>query len=128
MPSVDTKSNLSASSLDDAISQIVVEPHDLASFIDFADLEASSNDELAEFESTSVPAFVKNNKRNQQACVSYRQKKQKCEDGRPCHRCINAHSKCTDDDTESVKRRRLDDPAEAIRRKRALLLGFIADH
>ncbi|EKX36628.1 hypothetical protein GUITHDRAFT_117173 [Guillardia theta CCMP2712] len=159
IPSVDPKSNLSASSLDDAISQIVVEPHDLASFIDFADLEPSSNDEHAEFESTSVPAceaeeegtaaalpllvattldpaitwfeayrFVKNNKHTKQACVSCRQKKQKCEDGRPCHRCINAHRKCTDDDTESLKRRRLDDPAEAIRRKRALLLGFVADH
>ena len=133
IPAVDPKSNLSASSLDDAISQIIVEPDDLASFIDFADLEPSSNDELAEYESTTVPAseaeeegtaaalpllvattldpaitlfeaygFVKKNKHTKQACISCRQKKQKCEDGRPCHRCINAHRKCMDDDIEST--------------------------
>ena len=124
------KSNLSTSSLDEAISHIVVRPDDLASFIDFTDLEPSSNHDPARCEGTSLasskceeeeetaaalpllvaatinPAItwfqscssVRNSTHTKQACVSCRQKKQKCEEGRPCHRCINAHRKCIDED------------------------------
>ena len=37
-------------------------------------------------------------KRNytKQACVACKRKKQKCEEGRPCHRCINGLRTCTD--------------------------------
>uniref|UniRef100_A0A6T7MHU9 Zn(2)-C6 fungal-type domain-containing protein n=1 Tax=Hanusia phi TaxID=3032 RepID=A0A6T7MHU9_9CRYP len=41
-----------------------------------------------------------------QACVQCKQKKQKCEEGRPCHRCINALRTCTDVAPGRRRRRR----------------------
>eukprot|EP00960_Hanusia_phi_P055213 762914-Hanusia_phi.AAC.2 len=44
---------------------------------------------------------------SKKACMSCRQKKQRCEDGRPCHRCINSLRTCIDEYMEKRNRRRL---------------------
>eukprot|EP00960_Hanusia_phi_P064695 765876-Hanusia_phi.AAC.2 len=36
-------------------------------------------------------------KQIKQACVACRRKKQRCEDGRPCQRCINSLTTCSDE-------------------------------
>ena len=38
-----------------------------------------------------------NKKQIKQACVACRKKKQRCEDGRPCQRCINSLTTCSDE-------------------------------
>ncbi|EKX36627.1 hypothetical protein GUITHDRAFT_117172 [Guillardia theta CCMP2712] len=41
-----------------------------------------------------------------QACLACKRKKQKCEEGRPCHRCINGLRTCTDVAPRQRRRRR----------------------
>ena len=119
----------SGSSVDDAIAHIVIQPESLRSFMELADVKEDPDhtsslpaSEAKEEGEVRLPALVtavqgpagarKLDKRSnqthiKQACVSCRQKKQKCEDGRPCHRCINALRICADSYMVSRKRTRV---------------------
>ncbi|EKX31784.1 hypothetical protein GUITHDRAFT_122028 [Guillardia theta CCMP2712] len=107
-------------SLDDAIALIDLNPNDLLSFFEqeplsFNECQESFNVfQLEDSTSGFLPAASQEiaqiasrpprrkrggrpMKYSRQACVGCRMKKQKCEDGRPCHRCINSRKQCVDD-------------------------------
>eukprot|EP00960_Hanusia_phi_P046765 758021-Hanusia_phi.AAC.1 len=107
--------------LDDAIALIDISPDHLLSFFDYdpsatlvgypdpsfllplneEETAASPPLEIAPVEaSLHLPQQKRGGrpkKYSSKACVGCRSKKQRCEDGRPCYRCINSRTRCIDD-------------------------------